>query len=232
MSLPREPPNSASSISASSWGSRTWNRSRPPRRAPPVARWRGGGPPRRWRTPSWRWRSRRISPRDTSRSLTPSWCATRPPRPGAGGAGRGCAATAREPRSARAWLADVSRRRWRPRPPPPRWLLLLFLRRLRLRAPRCPTPAPPAPRHASRGRLHRPGGAGPSGRPPARPARAPGGARAPHGALPGRFERAVASAALLALAALPWGAREAVRVSAWTGTLAEEVYALEHGAGD
>ena len=48
----------------------------------------------------------------------------------------------------------------------------------------------------------------------------------------GRSERAVASAALLALAALPWGAREAVRVSTWTGTLAEEVYALEHGASD
>ena len=48
----------------------------------------------------------------------------------------------------------------------------------------------------------------------------------------GRSERAVASAALLALAALPWGAGEAVRLTAWTGTLAEEVYALEHGAGD
>ncbi|HEX7622120.1 MAG TPA: hypothetical protein VF400_01015, partial [Anaeromyxobacteraceae bacterium] len=48
----------------------------------------------------------------------------------------------------------------------------------------------------------------------------------------GRSERAVASAAFLALAALPWGAREVVRLTTWSGTLAEEVYALEHGAGD
>ena len=45
-------------------------------------------------------------------------------------------------------------------------------------------------------------------------------------------ERAVASAALLALAALPWAAGEATRVTAFTGTLADDVYALEHGADD
>jgi tetratricopeptide (TPR) repeat protein len=45
-------------------------------------------------------------------------------------------------------------------------------------------------------------------------------------------ERAVASAALLALAALPSAAGEAARLTAFTGTLADDVYALEHGADD
>jgi tetratricopeptide (TPR) repeat protein len=43
-------------------------------------------------------------------------------------------------------------------------------------------------------------------------------------------ERAVATAALLALAALPWLAQAAAVASAWTGSLAEEVFELEHGA--
>jgi hypothetical protein len=47
-----------------------------------------------------------------------------------------------------------------------------------------------------------------------------------------RPERAVTSAALLTLAALPWAAGEAARLTAFTGTLAEDVYTLEHGADD
>jgi tetratricopeptide (TPR) repeat protein len=45
-------------------------------------------------------------------------------------------------------------------------------------------------------------------------------------------ERAVATLALVALALLPWGTQQAVQLTAWTGTLAEEVYALEQGAED
>lgn len=45
-------------------------------------------------------------------------------------------------------------------------------------------------------------------------------------------ERVVATVALLALAGLPWAAEAVVRGTAWTGTLAEEVYELEHGAPD
>lgn len=45
-------------------------------------------------------------------------------------------------------------------------------------------------------------------------------------------ERAVATAALLAVAALPWAAGEAARLTAFTGTLADDVHALEHGADD
>jgi tetratricopeptide (TPR) repeat protein len=45
-------------------------------------------------------------------------------------------------------------------------------------------------------------------------------------------ERLVASGALLVLAALPWAADGVARATAWTGTLAEEVYELEHGAVD
>ncbi|WP_235969457.1 hypothetical protein [Anaeromyxobacter diazotrophicus] len=47
-----------------------------------------------------------------------------------------------------------------------------------------------------------------------------------------RSERAVATAALLAVAALPWAAGETARLGAFTGTLADDVYALEHGADD
>lgn len=43
-------------------------------------------------------------------------------------------------------------------------------------------------------------------------------------------ERLVATAALAALLALPWAAGEAARLTAWTGTVAEEVDALERGA--
>jgi hypothetical protein len=45
-------------------------------------------------------------------------------------------------------------------------------------------------------------------------------------------ERLVATAALLALASLPWAAEGAARATAWTGTLAEELFELEHGADD
>ncbi len=45
-------------------------------------------------------------------------------------------------------------------------------------------------------------------------------------------ERLVASGALLALAALPWAVDGVSRATTWTGTLAEEVYELEHGAVD
>lgn len=45
-------------------------------------------------------------------------------------------------------------------------------------------------------------------------------------------ERIVATLALVTVALLPWGAREAVRLTAWTGTLADDVYALEQGADD
>jgi len=43
-------------------------------------------------------------------------------------------------------------------------------------------------------------------------------------------ERAVALAALAALALLPWAAAGAARLTAWTGTLAEDVFEIEHGA--
>jgi tetratricopeptide (TPR) repeat protein len=45
-------------------------------------------------------------------------------------------------------------------------------------------------------------------------------------------ERLVATGALLVLTALPWAAEGVVEATAWTGTLAEEVYELEHGALD
>jgi tetratricopeptide (TPR) repeat protein len=45
-------------------------------------------------------------------------------------------------------------------------------------------------------------------------------------------ERAVATAALVGVALLPWGAHEAARATAWTGTLAEDVYRVEQGADD
>jgi hypothetical protein len=43
-------------------------------------------------------------------------------------------------------------------------------------------------------------------------------------------ERLVATAALVGLALLPFAAAGAARVTAWTGSLAEEVFELEHGA--
>jgi tetratricopeptide (TPR) repeat protein len=43
-------------------------------------------------------------------------------------------------------------------------------------------------------------------------------------------ERLVATAAVAALVALPWGAGAVARGTAWTGSLAETVHALEHGA--
>ena len=43
-------------------------------------------------------------------------------------------------------------------------------------------------------------------------------------------ERVVATAALLALVAIPWGAGAAARATAWTGSLAEVVHDLEYGA--
>jgi tetratricopeptide (TPR) repeat protein len=46
----------------------------------------------------------------------------------------------------------------------------------------------------------------------------------------GRAERLVVTAALLALVALPWAAGEAARVTAWTGSGAERIHELEHGA--
>ncbi|MBK9517594.1 MAG: hypothetical protein IPO09_09620 [Anaeromyxobacter sp.] len=45
-------------------------------------------------------------------------------------------------------------------------------------------------------------------------------------------ERVVASVALALVAALPWAAEGAARLTAWTGTAAEQVYELEHGALD
>ncbi len=45
-------------------------------------------------------------------------------------------------------------------------------------------------------------------------------------------ERMVATLALVAIALLPWGAQRASELVAWTGTLAEDVYVLEHGADD
>jgi hypothetical protein len=45
-----------------------------------------------------------------------------------------------------------------------------------------------------------------------------------------RAERLVATAALAALLALPWAAEQAARLTAWTGTAAEQVDALERGA--
>jgi hypothetical protein len=45
-------------------------------------------------------------------------------------------------------------------------------------------------------------------------------------------ERAVASAALLALGAMPFAAQEAARLTAWTGSPADVVYEMEHGALD
>jgi hypothetical protein len=46
----------------------------------------------------------------------------------------------------------------------------------------------------------------------------------------GVAERLVATAALLALVALPWAAGAAARATAWTGTLAEQVHDIEQGA--
>jgi len=43
-------------------------------------------------------------------------------------------------------------------------------------------------------------------------------------------ERMALTAALLLVASAPWAAQEAVRATAWTGTLAESVHELEHGA--
>lgn len=43
-------------------------------------------------------------------------------------------------------------------------------------------------------------------------------------------ERAALTVALLLVAAAPWAAQEAARAIAWTGTLAESVHELEHGA--
>ncbi|HTP26765.1 MAG TPA: hypothetical protein VMK12_14075 [Anaeromyxobacteraceae bacterium] len=45
-------------------------------------------------------------------------------------------------------------------------------------------------------------------------------------------ERAVASLCLVALGLIPCGLEQAVRITAFTGTLADEVYALERGADD
>jgi hypothetical protein len=45
-------------------------------------------------------------------------------------------------------------------------------------------------------------------------------------------ERAVATAALVAVSLLPRGAREAAQLTAWAGTAAEDVYLLEQGADD
>jgi tetratricopeptide (TPR) repeat protein len=47
-----------------------------------------------------------------------------------------------------------------------------------------------------------------------------------------RSERAVATLALVAVALLPWGTQQAVGRTAWAGTVAEDVYALEQGADD
>jgi tetratricopeptide (TPR) repeat protein len=45
-------------------------------------------------------------------------------------------------------------------------------------------------------------------------------------------ERLAMTAALLLVTALPWAAGEVARATAWTGSLAEEVHELEHGALD
>jgi tetratricopeptide (TPR) repeat protein len=47
-----------------------------------------------------------------------------------------------------------------------------------------------------------------------------------------RRERLVATAALAAVALLPWAARRSTAVTAWAGTLADDVYRLEQGADD
>jgi tetratricopeptide (TPR) repeat protein len=47
-----------------------------------------------------------------------------------------------------------------------------------------------------------------------------------------RRERIVATAAMAAIALLPWAAQRSVALSAWTGTLADDVYLLEQGADD
>ncbi len=47
-----------------------------------------------------------------------------------------------------------------------------------------------------------------------------------------RRERLVATAALAAIALLPWAADRSARIAAWTGTLADDVYRLEQGADD
>jgi len=143
------------------------------------------------------------------------------------------AAAAREPHSARAWLADVSLAALAATAGAAALVvLLLFLRRLRLLLHDA--------RHLPLLRLATPLEAGFIALAVlALPVALQLGPLALLGGLTllaapylTRSERAVASVALLALVALPWGAREAVRVVAWTGTLAEEVYALEHGAGD
>ncbi len=46
----------------------------------------------------------------------------------------------------------------------------------------------------------------------------------------GLAERIVATAAIAVLVAIPWGAGAAARMTVWTGTLAETVHELEHGA--
>jgi tetratricopeptide (TPR) repeat protein len=43
-------------------------------------------------------------------------------------------------------------------------------------------------------------------------------------------ERVVATAALLALLAVPWAAERAVAATVWTGTLADHIHQIEHGA--
>ncbi|WP_143827972.1 M48 family metallopeptidase [Anaeromyxobacter sp. Fw109-5] len=45
-----------------------------------------------------------------------------------------------------------------------------------------------------------------------------------------RAERAVVAGALAALLAVPWAAGTAARLTAWSGTLAERIHAVEHGA--
>lgn len=45
-----------------------------------------------------------------------------------------------------------------------------------------------------------------------------------------RAERAIVTAALAAMLAVPWAAGAAVRLTAWSGTLAERIHAVEHGA--
>ena len=45
-------------------------------------------------------------------------------------------------------------------------------------------------------------------------------------------ERAVATVALVAIALLPWGARQVAQLTTWAGTPAEDVYVLEQGADD
>lgn len=48
----------------------------------------------------------------------------------------------------------------------------------------------------------------------------------------GRRERLVATAALASIALLPWAAERSAAVTAWAGTLADDVYRLEQGADD